>query len=158
MTTALQSIDGIENARSLTRAKASEYRDKRGQPDMNEFLKAPVWILTGRYSNQKDAEIGSVSGRTSVFSRIMQTFIQKLKLSRLQRQVMTERKILAELPETLLNDIGVDRGDASIEARRSRHELPPSRLRDAGLETDVTSSRVLRAPSFVHRLYDASGR
>jgi len=46
----------------------------------------------------------------------------------LRREVIAERKQLAELPEALLKDIGVKREDATLESRRDPSEIPPDRL------------------------------
>ena len=60
-----------------------------------------------------------------VVSSLMRTAIMKYQL---RRQVAAERKQLAELPESLLKDIGVKREDALRESRRDPGDLPQDRL------------------------------
>lgn len=46
----------------------------------------------------------------------------------LRREVIEERRQLAELPEGLLMDIGIKREDAVLESRRDPSKLPQDRL------------------------------
>ena len=56
---------------------------------------------------------------------LMRTAVMKYQL---RRQVAAERKQLAELPESLLKDIGVKREDALLESQRDPGDLPKDRL------------------------------
>ncbi|MEZ5449565.1 MAG: DUF1127 domain-containing protein [Thiolinea sp.] len=47
----------------------------------------------------------------------------------LRNKVQAERRQLAELPEHLLNDIGISRGEALTESQRADHDLPAARVR-----------------------------
>lgn len=49
-------------------------------------------------------------------------------LYKLRRAVKAERKQLAELPDDLLDDLGISRGDALLESRRDPGDLPQDRL------------------------------
>ena len=53
-----------------------------------------------------------------------------VEVYKLRRQVAIERKELADLPDDLLIDIGVSRGDAVLESRRDPGDLPQSRLNE----------------------------
>lgn len=49
----------------------------------------------------------------------------------LRLQIIEERRQLAELPDHVLADIGIDRVDALQESRKGAYDLPRDRLRDA---------------------------
>jgi len=49
-------------------------------------------------------------------------------LLRLRYQIQKERKELSSLPDHLLNDIGINRGRAEVEAARKFNDIPANRL------------------------------
>lgn len=51
-----------------------------------------------------------------------------LELQRIRQAVRKERDQLAELPDHLLHDIGVSRGDALAESQRSYEDIPTGRM------------------------------
>jgi len=54
--------------------------------------------------------------------------IEQVRLLRLRYQIQKERKELSSLPDHLLNDIGINRGRAEVEAARKFNDIPANRL------------------------------
>lgn len=54
--------------------------------------------------------------------------IYKFQLLQFQDEIKKERKALHSLPDSLLRDIGVSRGDAEMECRRDIDDIPMDRI------------------------------
>jgi len=57
--------------------------------------------------------------------RIIRSRINKIQIA---SAIAHERRTLENLSDEALRDIGVSRGDATVEARREFFDLPPERL------------------------------
>lgn len=71
-------------------------------------------------SSEKSIELWWKKGRAWI--------IYKIQLLQLQDQVKKERQALQSLPDELLRDIGICKGDADMESRRAISDIPTDRL------------------------------
>ena len=62
------------------------------------------------------------------WKKIKVWIVYRLEMMQFQHQVKKERQTLQALPDELLRDIGINRGDANCECRRPISDVPTDRL------------------------------
>lgn len=65
-----------------------------------------------------------------------------LKKQALKREIAHERNVLAELPDYLLKDIGLDHQKAQSESHRAFDDIPSNRVKELSVATDTNQHRV----------------
>nr|CAA6824494.1 MAG: Unknown protein [uncultured Thiotrichaceae bacterium] len=80
--------------------------------------------------NSNIAHNGAYTGSSDLFdmTALLQRALDWLELQRVRRAIQKERDQLAELPEHVLQDIGVSRADALIESQRRFEDIPTGRM------------------------------
>ena len=76
-------------------------------------------------------DVVSIAPR-NLFHSFAKRLGDRMRLTRLAMRVKTERMTLSDLSDDQLKDIGLHRGDASLESRRGFYDLPPSRRAQIG--------------------------
>ena len=79
--------------------------------------------MTTYTENCSRSIVGRPAGSLETLTQILRHWMQKQQL---RFQVARERRQLLEMPDTMLRDLGISRGEAVAEARQI--ELPAERL------------------------------
>jgi len=87
----------------------------------------PLDTLVNRSGKQKNRQRFLLAEMLRVFVR------QQLNKLHVARSISRERKVLQNLSDDALNDLGIARDEADKEAARPYHDIPPERLPVYGL-------------------------